>query len=249
MQKMSKFDAPSSRDDLADLALRNWFSLHKNVGLLLKQLTARERKLAVAALRDAHAIMQCLAPVMRGFGYFPEIQVKTKERLLGCSVVEFLGGGSLSSVADWLDSWVVSRGPRPLPSIIAQAALDLATISKHTTGKTDWKWIQTRINAQFGTSGGQFAGGQRSLYDLTQKYKSNKLGTLKQRPNNDFKLFADPPAAKSSRPISDKELNAFFELIQVRNSDPESPKKTRAREPLPRFQPYRSRSISIKTTV
>ena len=218
MQKLSQFSTSASRDDVADVSLRNWKSLYESVEALLKELPARKRRPAVGSLRKAHEVLQLLAPAMRmDESFFPEITIETKERSVNLNVVDFLAAGSLLSIAEWLDSWIAGKGPPPLQSIIAQAAIELDAISKSTTGKADWSWIKTRIKNQFGK-----ALGTKTLYRMTRNWKE-KTGRLRQRRQKEaFKLFAEQPV----RYAKEEEVNAFFTLIRIKNELREAPEKT-----------------------
>ena len=209
MQKRSQLGMLTKRDRIADVSLCNWYSVYLNTGAFLRELPTRKRRRAVASLRNAHEVLQRLIEMMRADSEFlPEITVHTKDRIVRLNVVDLLAGGSLLSIANWLDSWEASKGPPELQSIIAQAAIELGKISRSTTGKPDWAWVEKRIKNKFGGPTG------KSLYRLVQKWKEKKSAGINQRQKQAFKLFAD----NKSRVASKREIDAVFSLVGIRNA-------------------------------
>ncbi len=206
------------RDALAEQILsEQWAPLYDDMTRLLEILPEKKKLEALAVLRDASDILKRVAPFMC-------LEPSLK------NAADALTAGAVASAADWLERQIAKRGPAPTTSVIAQAAYELAEISKKATGKSDWRWVEKKLREKFGDSVPRTNGS--SLRSLAYKAHRWKLAGLRERPP------IASPATKNDRKETPPKLDAidFFAMYEIRRQRAESLAALRQKKSKPKIK-------------
>jgi hypothetical protein len=196
----AKWILPEDKERAADSVLRDYRGLYDEAERAHTLISDKLKKKRIIKIwKGAHDWLSKLNPLFRMDHDIPNVEMRIGEPLTvgelenrlapfrGMDVAtvqvgerfkatDLLTGGVLLWLTQWLNSWISRTGPRGSAAVV-QAAYILSEISKLNTKRTDWDWVQKKIDQCFPECGHHKKGWIR---DRVKKFKRGQVAKYRQ---------------------------------------------------------------------
>ena len=226
-------DPYGHREATADLALTKWFRLYDQIAAL-NQLNGRAKRDRLCnQLKRTREGLASIAPLLKADSKVPVLEIGRPGENGYKSVKANL---ILDRLLQFFDDYVQAVQPKRHRGdpVMPQILLELAEISKLTTGDPDWKWVEQKIVAKTGIHRGKKPG--RWALRTASDFKRRKFGSFRRRKSwspIDILAFPEPQVQKGGNTVIDWLEWAAGWNATLRWQTP-SEKKTRKRSGLVR---------------